>query len=250
MIKTLLIFFFALYCFTAAAQDIGLLLKEAYRLEAVPDENAAFTKYKQILKLQPTNISALNKCSELCSRIGKRQPDKAVTNDYYKAALMYADVALKIDPNNAESNCVMAIALGRSSLNKSGKEKISTAKEIRKYVDIAIKNDPRNFKAWHVLGRWNFELCGLNIIERTAAKLLYGALPVGTIGGAIAAFEKSNSITDGFILNYFELARAYQKNDEDSKAIAMLNKMLTLPNQTEDDPLIKEDGRKLLKQLQ
>ncbi|MDN3657597.1 hypothetical protein QWZ08_18235 [Ferruginibacter paludis] len=250
MIKTIVFVFSLLYCFPAAAQDIGLLLKEANRFEAIPNENAAFITYKQILQLQPTNINALNKCSELCSRIGKRQADKAVTNDYYKAALMYADVALKIDPNNAESNCVMAIALGRSSLNKSGKEKISTAKEIRKYVDIAIKNDPRNFKAWHVLGRWNFELSELNIIERTAAKLLYGTIPVGTISGAIAAFEKSNSITAGFILNYFELARAYQKNDEDSKAIAILNKMLSLPNQTEDDPLIKADGRKLLKQLQ
>jgi hypothetical protein len=250
MIKTVLILFLMTGYFTAAAQDIGQLLKEANRLEAVPDENAAFAKYKQILKLQPTNINALNKCSELCSRIGKRQPDKTISNDYYKAAVTYADIALKIDSNNAESNCVMAIALGRSSLNKSGKEKIATAREIRKYVDIAIKNDPRNFKAWHVLGRWNFELSGLNFIERAAAKLLYGAIPVGTIGGAIAAFEKSNSITDGFILNYFELARAYQKNDEDSKAIAALNKMLLLPNHTEDDALIKEDGRKLLKQLQ
>jgi len=249
--KTLLILIFSSLCIlNASCQDIVVLTKEANRLEAVPDEKAAFLKFKEILRLQPANIYTLNKCSELCSRIGKRQTDKNVINDYYKAAITYAGIALKIDSGNSESNCVMAIALGRSSLNKSGKEKMYTAKEIKKYIDISIKNNPLNFKAWHVLGRWNFELSMLNFIERTAARLLYGTIPVGTITDAIAAFEKSNSISDGFILNYFELARAYQKNDENNKAISIINKMLLLPNHTEDDAATKEDGKRLLKNLQ
>jgi tetratricopeptide (TPR) repeat protein len=232
--KFLLIFFCSSLLFIkVSAQDIVALTREADRLEAAPDENGAFTKFKKVLKLQPTNIYALNKCSELCSRIGKRQADKKVMNDYYMAAKTYAGIALKVDPNNAEANCVMAIALGRSSLNKSGKEKINTAKEIKKYVDIALKNDPQNFKAWHVLGRWNYELCSLNIIERTAAKLLYGNIPLGSIRDAITAFEKSNSISNGFILNYLELARAYKKNDENNKAIATINKMI-LPSRKKE----------------
>ena len=167
--------------------------------------------------------------------------------DYYEAAKTYAGIALKLDPNNSEANCVMAIALGRSTLNKGGKEKISSARDIKRYVDVAIKNDPQNFKAWHVLGRWNYELSGLNMIERTAAKILYGDVPMGSIKMAIQAFEKSNSFTAGFILNYLELAKAYNKNDQTEKAIATLNKMLQLPNHTEDDPSIKEEGRRLLK---
>ena len=144
----------------------------------------------------------------------------------------------------------MAIALGRSSFNKGGKEKIETAKEIKRYVDLAIKNDPRNFKAWHVLGRWNYELSTLNMIERTAAKILYGTLPAASLKDAIIAFEKSNSITGGFILNYFELAKAYNKDDQTNKAIITLNKMMLLPNHTEDDVSIKADGRKLLKEYE
>ena len=249
--KTLFIFFCSLILLIKVfSQDIVLLTKEANRLETVPDEKSSFAKFKEVLKIQPTNIYALNKCSELCSRIGKRELNKKTTNDYYEAAKTYAGISLKLDPGNAESNCVMAIALGRSSLNKGGKEKITTAKEIKKYVDIAIKKDPKNFKAWHVLGRWNYELSNLNIIERTAAKLLYGSIPLGTVKDAIIAFEKANSITDGFILNYFELAKAYKKNEENTKAINTINKMLLLPNHTEDDAAIKEDGKKLLKDLQ
>ncbi|MBC7508327.1 MAG: hypothetical protein H7320_06205 [Ferruginibacter sp.] len=249
--KTLLIFFCSsVFFIKVSSQDLVLLTKEANRLEALPDEKAAFIKFKEVLKIQATNIYALNKCSELCSRIGKRQADKKVTSDYYEAAKTYAGISLKLDPNNAEANCVMAIALGRSSLNKGGKEKLTTAKEIKRYIDIAIKSDSKNYKAWHVLGRWNYELSNLNIIERTAAKLLYGSIPLGTIRDAIFAFEKSNSITDGFILNYFELARAYKKNEENSKAITTINRMLLLPNHTEDDAALKEDGKRLLKDLQ
>ena len=104
-------------------------------------------------------------------------------------------------------------------MNKSGKEKINAAKEIKKYVDKSIKNDPKNFKAWHVLGRWNYELGNLNIIERSAARLMYGSIPEGSITEAIIAFEKCNTISNGFILNYMELAKAYKKNNQDDKEI-------------------------------
>ena len=232
------------------AQDILALTSAANTMEIMMDENGALNKFKEVLKIQPANIYALNKCSELCSRIGKRQFDKKIIIDFYDAAKAYAGLALKLEPKNAEANCVMAIALGRSSLNKGGKEKIATAKEIKKYVDIALKNDPQNFKAWHVLGRWNYELSNLNFIERTAAKLLYGSIPFGSVQEAIFAFEKVNSLANGFILNHLELAKAYYKNDETAKAITTINKMLLLPNHTQDDAAIKIEGKMLLKDYQ
>ena len=142
----------------------------------------------------------------------------------------------------------MAIALGRTSLEKSGKEKINAAKEIKNYVDLAIKNDPLNYKAWHVLGRWHYEISNLNMIEKAAVKLLFGGLPKASMKESIAAFEKAKTLAGGFILNNYEMARAYKKNGQKDKAISILNAMLLLPNKTEDDETIKADGRKLLKE--
>ena len=230
-----------------AAQDIGVLLKEAERLEAVPDEAGAYSKFKEVLKLKPTHLEALIKCSELCSRIGKRQATPQARDGYYEAARIYAQTALKIEPLNSNACCVMAMALGRSSMNKSGKEKINTAKEIRKYVDIALKTNPNNFLAWHILGRWHYEISNLNFFERAAVKIFYGGVPESSLKESIAAFEKTRTLMPGFILNYFEMAKAYFKNDDNAKAVAAINTMLTLPNQTEDDPATKEEGKKLLK---
>jgi len=244
---TLLLSFFSLIFFLPLpAQDISAMIKEADQLENIPNEKAAFAKFKEVLKIQPDNIYSLNKCSELCSRIGKRQANENLSEEFYSAAKTYAGIALKVDPGNSESNCVMAIALGRSSLNKSGREKINTAWEIKRYVDASLKSDPRNFKAWHVLGRWHYEISNLNGLERTAVKIFYGGLPPASLRESIIAFEKSQALTESFILNYFEMAKAYKMNDQPGKAIEILTKMLAVPNKTEDDPVIKEAGRKLI----
>jgi tetratricopeptide (TPR) repeat protein len=224
------------------------MLKEAERLESVPDEIAAFHKFRDVVRIQPLNIYALNKCSELCSRIGKRQTNVQVREDYYSAAKSYAGIALKINPNNSQANCAMAMVLGRGSMARSGKEKIENAKEVKKYVDIAIKNDPLNYLAWHILGRWHYEINNLNLIERAAVKVLYGGLPSASIKESINAFEKVRSIEPRFILNYFEMAKAYKQHHNEDKAKAYLRFMLALPNRTEDDPSIKELGKKLLKE--
>lgn len=249
--KTWLFSLLALLLFLVpAAQDIKDLTNEAMRLESIPDEAAAFAKYKEVLKLNPSHVFALSKCSELCSRIGKRQTDHKLRDNYFEAARIYAGTALNIDSANSDANCSMAMALGHSTMSKSGKEKINNVKEIKKYVDRALKSNPDNFRAWHVLGRWHYEISNLNFFERAAVSVFYGGLPESSLKECIAAFEHSRALAQGLIINYFELARAYHRNDQDSKAITLLKTMLTLPIQTEDDSALKADGKKLLKLLQ
>ena len=232
------------------AQDTGNLIKEANRLEAGLNERAALNKFKEVIKFQPKNTLALNKCSELCSRIGNREPGAKQRQAYYEAAESYAVQSLKVNPNDAEANTVMAIALGRVSLSKGGKEKLQTANEIKRYADFALKIDPTNYKAWHVLGRWHYELSTLNFIERAAAKLLFGAVPHSSFSAAIAAFEKCSSLNGNFISNYFEMARAFDKAGNKPKAIAALHKVALLPNTTEDDAGIKQEAKRLFDHLQ
>jgi tetratricopeptide (TPR) repeat protein len=246
--KLFLVLYFSMICFLSpAAQDISALLSEADRTELLPDEEGAFQKFKEVLKISPTNLHALTRCSELCSRIGKRQPDNKMRDSYYDAARIYAQTALKIDPLNSEANCAMAMALGRTTMSKSGKEKIYTVKEIRKYLDVALQSDPNNFLAWHILGRWHYEISGLNFFERSAVRIFYGGFPESSIKEAIDAFEKSKSIVSGFILNYLELAKAYHRNDQDDKAVFTIRQMLLLPVHTDDDLTTKELGKKMLK---
>lgn len=232
------------------AQDINILLQEGEKLERTLNEKAALEKFQQVIKLQPGNLQALNKCSELCSRVGNRETTPKARLNYYEAAKTYATIALQVQPSNSAANCMMAIALGRASLEKSGKEKVKAAREIKKYADLAIQYDPQNAKAWHVLGRWYYEISDLGFIEKAAVKVLFGGVPKSSFKQAVHAYEKAKSLSPGFVLNYLELARAYEKSGQDDKAIAVIKEMLLLPDTTEDDNAAKKAARKLLQSLE
>lgn len=235
---------------TLRSQDIPALIREADRLESIPDEKAAFSKFKLVLKLDHSNLYALTKCSELCSRIGNREPDPKARDSYYAAAVIYARNALKLYPQSDEANVVMGIAIGRTSLVKSGKEKIIAAKDIMHYAEAALKINPNNFKAWHIIGKWNYEVSSLNFMEKAATKVFYGGLPNASLKNAIAAYEKARALKATFLLNYLELAKACKKNKEKQKALALLKALLLQPSQTEDDPRIKNEAATLIKNWQ
>ena len=232
-----------------ASQDIPSLVKDAEKLESSFREYDALQKYKEVLRHQPTNLNALCRASDLCSRIGHREQDKAKKTDYYKAAKTYAEVALKINAKSAEANFVMAVAMGRMAMISSGKEKVQYVNEIRRYAENTLKYDPNSFKAYHVLGKWNYEVSNLSAVERGLAKLLFGGIPKASLQDAIRYYEKSKSLESSFALNYLELAKAYHRNKQDDKAKELLKKLETLPNKIEDDTRIKKEGKELLKEL-
>jgi tetratricopeptide (TPR) repeat protein len=227
------------------AQDIAALQKEAERLETTSQEDA-FKKYQEILKIQPINVHALCKSSEMCSSIGHRQTAKASQLSYYRAARRYAEVALKLNPDNSEANFTMAMAMGRMALISTGRQRVEAVNDIKKYAELAIKADPNNYKAYHVLGKWHYEVSDLSGFERGAAKMLYGGLPPASIKESISYFEKSRMLSPDFTLNYLELARAYYRDNQKDKAVDMLNKLAAIPVKTQDDPRVKELGKELL----
>ncbi len=232
--------------FLCLAQDIASLQKEAERLEPTSEEKA-FLKYQEILKLQPANINALCKSSELCSSIGRRQLSKEQQVEYFTAAQKFASQALRINPANSDANFVMSVAMGRMALVLGGREKIAAVDEIKKYAEISIKCDPNNYKPYHVLGRWHYEVSNLSGFERAVARLFYGGVPPASLKEAIYYYEKCRSLMPDLKVNYLELAKCYYRNNEKQKAIDMLNKAIRMPDKMQDDARVREEAKALAK---
>lgn len=251
--RTIIHVFFLYICLlhplSVISQDINVLLKEAEHLEISKKENDAYKKYLEILIQQPNHLIALCKASELCSTIGNRQTQKSVKLDYFKAARRYAETALRVNSNYSDANFVMAMAMGRMALVLSGRQKIAAVNDIKKYAENAVHNDPKNFKAYHVLGKWHYEVSNLTSLERIAVKLLFGGMPPASFSESIKFYEKSRSMKPDFILNYLEIAKAYHKNEEDGKAIEVLKRLQTMPAKMADDPRIKKEANELMKEL-
>lgn len=235
--------------FSLQAQEASALFKEAEALEKKFKDEEALDKYKAVIRQEPKNIRALCKISELYNIIGKRIPEKDKQHEYYKKGVEYARAALKVNANYAEANFAMAISMGRMALIASGEEKIKAVKEIKRYADRCIQIDPTNYKGYHVLGKWHYEVSDLSSLERWLVKVSYGALPASSIDESIKFYEKSKSLSPGFLLNYLELAKAYQRKKDKKKARRLLEELEKLPPSSADDPKIKSMGRKLLNEL-
>jgi tetratricopeptide (TPR) repeat protein len=230
------------------AQDVNALLKEAQQSEAAFKDAEALQKYLEVLKAQPNNLTALTKASELYSILGKRQSAKEKQKEYYRSAHAYAQKALRVNPNSSDANVVMSLAMGRMALLSSGDEKIKAVKDVKNYSEKSIQLDPANFKGYHVLARWHYEVSDLNAVEKWLVKVAYEALPKASLEDAIKYYEKSKQINPSFVLNYLELAKAYHRKGNDKKAIELLEAMQKLPNKMSDDASIKVKGKKLLEE--
>lgn len=242
--------FFILCCISLTAfGQTEALIKKADAYEAALNEAAALEAFKQVIKVAPTNFYAQWKASELCSRLGKRQPTKQQQQEYYAAGKAYAANAIRINPNAADGYYVMAVAMGRLALSQSGKERINSVKDIRSYAEKAIKINPKHGRAWHVLGKWHYEVTNLGFIEKAGLKIIYGGLPPASLEESIRDYERAKLYEPNFALNYLELAKAYKRADLNDKAIELLRKLPSIPNKTADDAHIKSEGAKLLREL-
>lgn len=121
-------------------------------------------------------------------------------------------------------------------------------KEIRSNAEKALKLNPNHGRAWHVIGKWHYEVSNLGMMEKAGVRLIYGGLPAASLKESIQAYEKAKALEPNFALNYLELAKAYKRNDDKTKAIECLRKLPTLPNKTLDDSRIKAEGATLLKE--
>jgi len=232
------------------AQSVDEMLDQAKQLEKQMKETEALIRFKEVLKLQPDQVIALVEASELSSREGNRQKEKEDKARFFGEAKGYAEEALKVAPNDPGANYAMSVAMGRMALISGAKEKVAASREVKKYAELAIKFNPNYAQAYHVLGKWNFEVANLSFLERNAAKALFGGLPDGSLQQAIDNYEKCRRLDPSFILNYYELARAYKKNDQETQAMEVLKKAVTLRSIYQDDTAIKADCKKMLEEMQ
>ncbi len=226
-------------------QQAGILLKQFKEAEALDI-------YKQVAVQEATNVAALVKCTELSCNIGDRQTDEAAKKTFFSNAKMYADKALAANSNSADAQYAEALAYAKlSSVEDDNKKVVEDVKQIKLYADKALAIDPNHAKANYLAGKWHYEMLALNGFKKAALKVLYGhSIPKPDIDSAIVYMEKCKTLEPYFVQNYFDLAKAYGLKNRPAQQMDVLNKMIRLPNRTADDAGLKEQGRKMLHDLQ
>lgn len=214
-------------------------------------QQEALDAYNQILEDDPKNLSALWHSSLLYSRLGNEFDDEDQQKEYFNKAKARAERALEVDPLHTQSNFVMAVAMGRMALIVGAKERVAASRDIKKYAERSLEADSSNAGAWHVLGRWNYEISDLNFAERLAANVLFGGIPEGASNEKAAEYiEKAIELNPDMLLYYYDLAKVYDELGQEEQAVATCREALEMPSRAPEDDDTKEDCRELIDDLE
>ena len=224
-------------------------LKEARALNAQYKDVDALSKFKQVLAFEVNNYEALWNCGILTARIGRREADKAKQKELFLIAKNYADKAMKVNPNDVQSNYVMAVVLGRIAQISDTKEKIAAVRDIKKYAERAVELSPKHAPANHVLALWNLEVSELSWVERQVADKFFGGLPESSKEKALEYCKKATEYEPNYILYQLDLARIYKLKGEKENAKTAYNKVVAMKALTPDDAGYQADAKKILETL-
>ncbi len=233
----------------AWSQSVPDLIRKTDALDAKNLNAEALVVIQQADQLSPENAEILYRLAKQKAQLMLDAKSSAERKQLGAEALDAAQRAVAADPKSAEAHLSLAIVYGRLAQDESARRKVELSRLIRDEAEIAAKLDPREDYAWHVLGRWNYEMANFNAVLKALAQAIYGKFPDASNEKAVEYLEKSVALRPDRVVHQIELGRAYLAIGEKDKARAALEKGLSLPSVAKDDNETKERGRKALSQL-
>ena len=233
----------------AMAQSQSELMLQAQKLIEKMNESAAYPILIKAVKTDNTNVEALCMAAFYGDREGNRQTDKQKANDYFKASQIFAEAAYKLNAKDAEANYALAVALGRIALTSSNKEKINVSKRIKELGERCLQLNPSHAGAYHLLGKWHYEVFNLNFVEKAAINMLFGGMPTANIAAAITNLQKAILLKPTYLLYQLDYAKALQSNNKKEEATIVLKKIIVSKPTTQDDAGIIAEAKILSENL-
>lgn len=234
---------------TSRAQSAVELMAKGDVADAAYHPAEALKSYLPAEKLDPDNVKILLRIARQYRHMmtdAKSVPDKLKLGNM---ALNYGKKAAALAPNDSEAQLSPAITYGKMLPYQGKKEQVDAAPRIKAGADRALKLDPRNDSAWHLLGRWHQRLANVSSLKRTFGEILYGKLPVGTNEQSIACFEKAIAINPRRLRHYIEEGCTWAQMGDPVTARRFIEKGMAMPNTEKDDVEMKALGRTTLAKL-
>jgi tetratricopeptide (TPR) repeat protein len=235
-----------LTCTAVRAASSDDLIKIGDALDAKFKEAEALDYYLPVLNQQPKNTKLLLSIARQYRHLMTDAPIHDEKIRLGGIALAYSHRAARIAPNNSDAQLDVAISYGKMLPFQGIKEQVEASPLIKIATDKAIKLDPRNDTAWHILGRWQRELASVGRVKRALAPLFYGKLPPGSNEVAVSCFERALEINPNRLMHYIELGLTYAQMGQKDDARRLIAKGLSMPDKEKDDPETKQHGRDAL----
>ena len=176
---------------------------------------------------------------------GENLPEEQAL-EYYERALRLVELSVEKDPNNPQSQQVLAVACGRVALFKGVFKSIGMVKRVYSAAHLAIALGDSMPVSMYILGKTHKKL-----IEKPGFVLK--ALGLGWVRADSVSFYFDKAIEvshDNMIQCLYEYADyLYHEKGDREVVVAMINRALELPLRDEQDKVAKKKITELLLEI-
>lgn len=233
-----------------SSEDIAKLMAEGDAYDAVLDNKNALDAYLQAEKLGATGAETLYRIARQYALLMNDTTSDEEQRRLGEKALQYSKRAVAADPEHAKSVLSVAICYGRLIRFQDTRTKVEYSHFVKDYADRALKLDPTDSYAWHVLGAWNYELAQMGPFARAFVRVVYGGIPPASNEEAERLFRKAVALAPDRVSHHAELGRTLAALGKKDEARVELNEALSLPSREKDDPESKKRAAATLARLQ
>lgn len=220
-------------------------------LEQARDEGRfhwIMTQLESLSREHPGNGEVLWRLARTRTDVAERTDDRRERNRLLILALEEAERAVEALPSSSNAHLTMAVVAGRMAMISRTREKVELSRTVREYADMAVDLDSLNDLAYHVRGRWHFEVSELGFLARNFVRLAYGGLPDASMEMAESDFRRAIAFHDRVVHRY-ELGRLLAKQGRIREAREHLRIAVEMPREDVTDPIYRERARELLREL-
>lgn len=212
-----------------AAGTGDTLVSQALAAEAHFDAKTALGLFLQAAAARPNDPFILEKISRQYSDSIIDTADPGEKKRRAEKAVAYAQRAVALEPKSAVNLTSLAVSYGKLSLHSSPRARIAYSRLVKDYAERALALDPNYDWAYHVLGRWNYEVASLAAPERFFAEVVYGGLPPASTARAVSLLRRAVVLAPQIPAHHVELGFAYLADQQPRLARAEFEQAIRLP---------------------
>ncbi|MEX1119962.1 MAG: hypothetical protein WEB60_14340 [Terrimicrobiaceae bacterium] len=230
-------------------KSVEVLIQESEQLTDQQENRKALDVLLDADRRWPDNAAILHRIAGQYVLLMDNPLSKAEKEKFGQLALEAAERAVALAPDDAQTRLSLAIVLGQVALLESPRRQIEMSRRIREEAEAATRLDPEEDHAWHVLGRWNYELANLNPLLKSFAQAIYGKFPDASNTNAATYFRKAIASGPPRVIHHIEYGRTLAVLGEKDEAREQIERGLALPSKSKEDEESKARGRQALKSL-
>ena len=212
----------------------------------------ALNYYEQAYSIDSSDYYLLLKLTRVCNDLGEyyyELRDEESSEKVVYEGVDFAQRFYSLYPDSAKVYTYLAWSYGNQALFEGGKEKIKLAHKIKDNATKAINIDSTDYLPYLILGIYNRQIGALSWFERLFANTFFGDVPEGSFEESEKMMLKALALQPEIVIATFHLSLTYKEMDEEEKEIAMLKKVLELPETNFRDKFAKRKSKERLEEL-